>query len=109
MSDKPRDFLSLALAGKVMMDEIDDFVSDWHAGESDKELHEYLGMTWDEYALWVASADVLPLIITSRKLNRPLDEVTRDNLQVRLAARSDDPAKVKLIQRWLNKRNETRA
>ena len=38
----------------VSTDDIDDAVERWHElPEDGKSLHEYLGMTWDEYCEWV--------------------------------------------------------
>ena len=38
----------------VPKDEIDDFVEKWHEDENTtQELHEYLGMSWEEYSAWV--------------------------------------------------------
>lgn len=35
------------------LNQIDDAVDAWHDGAGQgQELHEYLGMTWDEYSLW---------------------------------------------------------
>jgi hypothetical protein len=33
----------------------DDAVGEWHDSDSDLPLHEYLGLTWDEYAAVVSS------------------------------------------------------
>lgn len=32
---------------------IDDRVDEWHKGDSELPLHEYLGMTWEEYSDFV--------------------------------------------------------
>ena len=99
---KVRNFVSLALTGEALTDEIDDYVDQWHDNPSGLSLHDYLGMNRDEYALWLSSPDALPLIIASRKLNRPLDVIANDNLQaMRLAARADDTTKIKRLQAWL--------
>ena len=38
-----------------LQDEIDDFVEKWHEDENaTQELHEYLGMSWEEYSVWAA-------------------------------------------------------
>src|ERR1700733_10072439 len=71
MSSQRDSFVSLAMAGEVMTDEIDDYVDLWHANPAGLTLHEYLGMNTDEYALWLDSPDTLPWILTSRKLNKP--------------------------------------
>ena len=35
-------------------DEINDLIDEWHDNESiSSSLHEWLGMTWDEYSNWV--------------------------------------------------------
>lgn len=33
--------------------EINDLIDQWHAGDGKIPLHEFLGMTWDEYCKWV--------------------------------------------------------
>jgi hypothetical protein len=35
-------------------DAVLDAVEAWHLGQAgeDQELHEYLGLTWEEYAVW---------------------------------------------------------
>lgn len=35
--------------------EIDDRIEEWHASDSDVPLHVFLGMTWEEYSLFVSS------------------------------------------------------
>ena len=97
-----RRFISLALSGEAMTDEIDDFVDQWHDNPTGLSLHDYLGMNREEYALWLSSPDTLPLIIASRKFNKPLDVIANDNLQaMHLAARADDTTKIKRLQTWL--------
>ena len=100
-----RSFLSLVLAGEAMTDEIDHYIDQWHEGSLGLSLHDYLGMTREEYGLWLDSPDLLPLIIASRKLNKPLNAIANDNLQaMRLAARADDAIKVRRLQAWLQHR-----
>lgn len=35
-------------------EEFESKVEEWHEGDSKLELHEYLGMTWEEYAAYVS-------------------------------------------------------
>ncbi|KAA8700310.1 MULTISPECIES: hypothetical protein [Pseudomonas syringae group] len=62
-------FFELYLNGDVFEDEIDRFVADWHQGleGADMELHEYLGMTWDEYRIWSAKPSALHALLIARK------------------------------------------
>jgi hypothetical protein len=40
--------------GEMPDEEILDAIERWHGGAAPgTELYEYLGMTWDEYAVWV--------------------------------------------------------
>lgn len=61
-------FISMCLSGKAEIEEIDDFVYDWHVSDSELELHEYLGMTTREYGIWLTRPHLLSKIILSRKL-----------------------------------------
>ncbi len=93
------------MSGHFLMDEIDDFVDDWHGNPNqDIELHEYLGMTWEEYSLWVACPDCLSDIAYSRRRDIPLTKAVNDNIHdnLKLAARSDKAWKIALLQQWID-------
>jgi hypothetical protein len=95
-------FVDLCLAGDVLLEEIDDFIDQWHASSVISKLHEYLGMTKDEYALWLRVPDVLPYIIKARHDSKPLtDAVMQAHQDMRLAARSSDQSNIALLRRWL--------
>lgn len=38
---------------KRTSDEWDNLVEEWHTGEDPRELHEFLGLTWEEYGQWI--------------------------------------------------------
>ena len=67
---KPATFMDLYSGGHVVADEIDDFVDRWHeetpVAGLPVPLHEFLGMTRDEYEAWVHDASVLPQIVRAR-------------------------------------------
>ena len=65
--DREATFIELCLAGRAQPEDIDDFVDAWHEGDSALELHEALGLTWDEYAQWVAQPDILPSILETHR------------------------------------------
>ena len=56
-------FLDLVLAGDARQDDIDDFVDRWHDGDASCSLAEFLGMSADDYALWVEKPAALNLIL----------------------------------------------
>jgi len=67
MSSGSESFVSLAISGHATVEQIDDYVDRWHSEPGNLSLHEFLGMSRDEYALWVRSPDMLGAILTSRK------------------------------------------
>jgi hypothetical protein len=64
-------FFDLYCKGDASADDIDDFVAKWHARKDARAralpLHDYLGLTRDEYEAWVRDAGALPRIRRARK------------------------------------------
>lgn len=102
MSDE-RSFIQLAIDGYVMLDEIDDYVDQWHEKAPPLELHDFLGLTWQEYSLWVAHPDNLSIVIAARREHQPVLEAVNDNLRSaqRLAARTNDVSRIAALERWI--------
>lgn len=96
-------FVELALDGQALSDEIEDYVEAWHNSSSDKQVHEYLGMTFEEYSLWVSDPNAIDLILSARHAHRPLREAVNDNIRVqeRIAARADEAGKLAILSRWI--------
>lgn len=42
---------------------IDEYIDNWHNSESNEELYQYLGMTQEEYHIWVEDDDKLTEIV----------------------------------------------
>lgn len=95
-------FIKLCLNGDVLTDEIDDLVQDWHDGKAgeDQELHEFLGMTWQEYSVWATNPSMLPYILSARKNGVSFEEeISRDRFS--LAARASSPLEARRVMEWL--------
>jgi hypothetical protein len=100
-------FIDRCLTGEVLLDEIDDFVDRWHANPDDMELYDYLGMTTEEYSLWVRVPDALAYIVTARHHRRPLTTSVMHAYQdIRLAARANDQSKMNRLLKWLQAQGE---
>lgn len=51
--------VSTAAVQRVLThDDIDDLIDDWHTGADARELHEFLGWTWAEYAAFVERNEI---------------------------------------------------
>lgn len=62
-------FVEAYLAGEASIGDIDNWVDYWHTHETGHALHEFLGMTHDEYEQWLKSGEnaVLQSILEARK------------------------------------------
>jgi hypothetical protein len=69
-------FMERLAAGDCYADEIDDWVDNWHLTENSvpdwirQPLHEFLGMTTEEYGRWVTNPDALQQIARERNFRR---------------------------------------
>jgi hypothetical protein len=110
-SQKMQSFMDLYTNGYVMDDEVDDFVDQWHESpymdETSVSLSDYLGMTDEEYEVWLHDASVLPHIVRARQKRIPLDDVLHDHVEdMLLAARADNKTAVEALGKWLSRRKK---
>lgn len=68
MSD--RKFINLCLSGDVLINDIDDFIDKWHDSDSNDEIYDYLGMTREEYFLWIERPEYLKIIMETKMSDR---------------------------------------
>lgn len=92
-------FVSYCISGDALMSEIDDYIAKWHEIPRDIELHDYLGMSKKEYALFVEDENYLGIIISAHRNHTSIEMIIRDEMAI--AARSDNPGKSKRLQQWL--------
>jgi hypothetical protein len=97
-------FFDLYKSGTVSADRINDFISAWRASD-DKEqrsLAAYLGLTDEEYDVWLMDTDALPQILSARRTGRGLKEVVADYVvALPRAARPEDRSSVFALRHWL--------
>jgi len=92
-------FISDCINGDALLSEIDDYVDQWHESNSEFEIHEYLGMSIKEYALYVEDDSYLAIIVTAKREKTNIDEIINTHLS--MAARSNDQSKSERLERWL--------
>ncbi len=105
--NKTASFFDLYSQGDVSEDAIDHFVGAWHdAGEADdRSVSEFLGLTTDEYAVWVMDARSLPLILAARRENEPLhDAVARYVARMQAASDPLDRSPIWSLSHWVSRR-----
>ena len=101
MSRSSGTFVDLCLGGSVLAEEIDDFVDAWHDGDSSEPIYDYLGMTRDEYGLWVEKPRLLHMILEARKRGKHLEDYRDADSYHRMAARTVSEDDIGDLVLWL--------
>ena len=96
-------FITSCIQGFCLIEDIDDFVDNWHDSDSELQLYEYLGMTHDEYKLWLEKPESLKFIIFSKKNKIPLKIALHSYAPTQLAARAASTTEATEIIDWLKK------
>jgi hypothetical protein len=100
---KPQDtFVDLCLAGEAFAHEIDDFIDEWHEEDDPRELDEFLGMTEEEYAIWVERPEALNHILFARKHEMPFKKAIQWSEGYAIAARASQEEARQIVE-WLKK------
>ncbi len=97
-------FFDLYSAGQVPESAIDDFIDAWHTSgdEEVRPLSCFLGMTEDEYAVWVMDGRTLPLLRSARREKEKLAvAVARYLSELRTAANPVDRAAIHALSHWV--------
>lgn len=95
-------FIDEVLNGTALWTDIESWVQDWHdRNGGGQELHEYLGMTWPEYQLWVERPAALRMIIAAREHELPVEAFVADFDELAVAARGLSRSDVHAVERWL--------
>lgn len=72
-------FINLVLSGDALIDEIDDFIDEWHENtDLDMPLSDFLGLSREEYDLWVERNETLKFILFARRFNLSFSQVLRE-------------------------------
>ena len=95
------DFITKCLMGEALLEEIDDYIDNWHDSDGDLSVHELLGMTRTEYGLWVEDPSCLPQIVIAHRQHEELTEIRRGHDALPVAARSSRFSAQDNLIKWL--------
>ncbi len=96
-------FVEQVLLGDALWTEIDDWVERWHSGSGDRSLQDFLGMTWQEYALWVEQPSTLRVILAARELGSDVEDLIKAPDEFAVAARSLSLDERNTVWQWLKR------
>ena len=97
-------FFDLYSRGDVSAGRINDFIAAWHASDDDEQrsLAAYLGLTDDEYDVWLMDTDALPQILSARRTGRGLKEVVAEYVAaLQREPRPEDRSSLHALGHWL--------
>ncbi|RFP16625.1 hypothetical protein D0T25_18390 [Duganella sp. BJB488] len=98
-------FIEKCLAHEATPEDIDDYIELWHQNPGDQPLHEYLGMTRNEYALWIVNAAILPTLLNIRSKHQSMDQLLAEfDHQFPATAKSTSPSGAMALMKWLKVR-----
>lgn len=61
-------FVDDVVAGRTTLDALDDYIDRWHDGEGrGSALHDFLGLTWEEYGAWIKDPAALNTVIALKR------------------------------------------
>lgn len=95
-------FFDLYCVGDALATDIDDFIDEWHDGDSDISLHEYLGMTHEEYKYWLENPSQLHWILICRRNGLALSRAVAPRESI--AARNCDQRDLELLKAYAQKK-----
>lgn len=94
-------FIDDCINADALLEEIDDYIEKWHTTDSNESVYEYLGMSEEEYFLWVECDSLLKYIIVAHEKNININDVLEDAYTNKMVARSTSPEEAKEIYNWL--------
>ena len=97
-------FMALYADGRASREDIHDFIGAWHDSGDDEQrsLVEYLGMTEEEYDVWLMDHRMLPLIVAARRGDGILRDLVADYYRkLRAAHDPDDRPCIHVLSYWL--------
>ena len=65
-------FMNLCIQGKASYKDVDEYVEYWHKSNTNLELHEFLGLTFEEYGQFIKE-DCFNRLVESRRLESAYD------------------------------------
>lgn len=99
-------YMDLLLDGQALLQDIDDFIDDWHdapdgSWAASHSLEEFLGMTPDEYTLWVERPESLRFIAAAHKAKQPVSAILASRDRFGLVARASEQSEAHELLQWL--------
>lgn len=94
-------FVAACLAGRALLEDVDDWIDSWHASDDDLSLDQHLGFEDAEGALFAERPESLRFIVAARRAKRPVADILAGRDTFALAARAGDGTAASGVLDWL--------
>ena len=96
-------FIDDCLNGNALLSDIDSIVDKWYEGviKNDISLRDVLGMTQEEYVLWMRDPANINFIVHARQRNIPVEAAIEEFFSLPMAARGSSKEEINAIMKWL--------
>jgi hypothetical protein len=97
----PSSFISDCIRGIALLEDIDDYIDRWHEGGTGLAIHDFLGMTRQEYNAYLLDDNALAFIVKAYREHVPFKQIAEHDYSYALAARSQGGEKISQLMQWL--------
>lgn len=94
-------FVDACLAGQALLDDVDNWIDEWHESDTELSLDSFLGFSGDEGALFAEKPEALRFIVAARRQHVPVTTVLATRDDYALAARAGDSERAASVLAWL--------
>ncbi|AMJ67175.1 hypothetical protein [Hymenobacter sp. PAMC 26628] len=101
VAQSPSSFISDCIRGVALLEDADDYIDRWHEGDTGQTLHEFLGMTRQEYNAYLLDDSALAFIVKAHREQVPFKQIAEQDYSYALAARSQGGEKILQLMQWL--------
>lgn len=91
--------------GRALASEISDHIKEWHESTDEniaENLHDHLGMSWNEYSYWLSNPTRLHYILMAR--NKKMPVLNSSATELGIAARNCNERELLQLRDWLKNR-----
>jgi hypothetical protein len=95
-------YVDHVLEGSALWTDIDDYIERWHGEEEEgASIEDVLGMSPEDYSLFVEEPRSLRFILAARESDEPVTDLLEKADDHAIAARGLDPADARKVRDWL--------
>lgn len=94
-------YVDRVLGGTALWTEIDDYIERWHEEEETASIEDFLGMSREDYSLFVEEPRSLRFILAAHEGNESVTELLERTDEHAIAARGLDAGDARRVRDWL--------